>query len=166
MPDYEEAISYKIRISSLSQRLRQEEALELLEQVPICPVIFQEYIEKKLELRITVIGDKVFPCAIYSQDSSNVANKTDWRHDPYASRHEAYPLPKEIEEKCVKLIQNLGLKYGAIDMIVTPDDEYIFLETNANGAWLWIQDLTGMPIAEAFADLLISGKPARLPVIS
>jgi glutathione synthase/RimK-type ligase-like ATP-grasp enzyme len=157
--DYEEVVSYKIRASSMSQRLHQKDALALVDQIPLCPVILQEYIEKKLELRITVVGDKVFPCAIYSQESTNLENKIDWRHDPYANKHEAFTLPPDIERKCVEIVKQLGLQYAALDMILTPEGEYIFLEANANGAWLWIQDLTGMPIAEAIADLLASGKP-------
>jgi glutathione synthase/RimK-type ligase-like ATP-grasp enzyme len=64
-------------------------------------------------------------------------------------------LPAAIEEKCVALTQRLGLRFGCIDMIVTPEDKYVFLEINPNGQWRWVQELTGMPIAEAIADLLI-----------
>ena len=52
-------------------------------------------------------------------------------------------------------------QYGAIDMIVTPQGEHVFLELNPNGQFGWIQERTGLPLYEAMADLLISGKEER-----
>lgn len=144
-------------ITVLTQRFQQQDAQPYLDMIPKCPVILQEYIPKKLELRITVVGKNVFPCAIYSQDSDS-KNCTDWRNDPYSYRHEPWILPAAIEEKCLALVNRLGLHFGCIDMIVTPEDKYVFLEINPNGQWRWIQELTGMPIADAIADLLINGK--------
>lgn len=118
-----------------------------------CPMIIQEYIRKKFELRITIVGDKLFPCAIYSQESSLA--KHDCRADLDVSC-EAYELPEPISEKLLELMKRLGLSFGCVDMIVTPDDEYVFLEINPNGAWLWVEKRTGLPIGDAIADLLIS----------
>jgi hypothetical protein len=42
-------------------------------------------------------------------------------------------------------------------MVLTPEDEYVFLEVNPNGAWDFIQDMTGLPIATAIAELLVHG---------
>jgi glutathione synthase/RimK-type ligase-like ATP-grasp enzyme len=50
----------------------------------------------------------------------------------------------------------LGLSYGAIDMIVTPEGEFIFLEVNPHGAWLWIENEIGTPIAASLAESLCS----------
>jgi len=65
-------------------------------------------------------------------------------------------LPEEIEQKCRALLRNLNLQYGAIDMVVTPDNEYVFLEINANGQWAWIEMLTGLPVSKEIAALLAS----------
>lgn len=122
------------------------------------PVIFQEEVPKKLELRVTVVGAKVFPAAIQSQESRFLRH--DWRHyhdfgeSKYYSVH---TLPEKIEGLCVRLVETLGLCFGAIDLILTPADEYVFLEINPNGQWLWIEDFTGLPISDAIADLLIQG---------
>ena len=34
---------------------------------------------------------------------------------------------------------SLGLKFGCFDFIVTPDGEYVFLEVNEAGQFLWIE---------------------------
>jgi glutathione synthase/RimK-type ligase-like ATP-grasp enzyme len=55
-------------------------------------------------------------------------------------------------------VQALGLCFGAIDLILTPDGEYVFLEVNLNGQWAYIEDLLGLPISAAIAEMLICGE--------
>ncbi|MGH9524289.1 MAG: hypothetical protein ACRD3E_17330, partial [Terriglobales bacterium] len=123
------------------------------------PVVFQERIPKKIELRVTVVGRKVFAAGIASQNARQLQH--DWRHyhdfggDQYYS---VYDLPPKIEQLCVRVVEELGLCCGALDLIVTPDNEYVFLEINPNGQWAWIEDFTGMPIADAICDLLVCGR--------
>ena len=151
-----EYMQFRCRQIMATQRFTKEAAEIYLADIPAYPVILQEYVPKKLELRITVVGQKIFPCAIYSQDAQG-DGKVDYRGHEDEMRHEAYKLPAEIEEKCFALLRELGLQYGSIDLIVTPDDDYVFLEINTYGQFLWMQEKTGMPIAEAVADLLVSG---------
>jgi len=127
-----------------------------LERIKNCPVIIQEYIEKKFELRVTVVGQKIFACAIHSQLSDRT--KVDWRrYDISNTPHHAYELPEKISHCCLSLVERLGLQFGAIDMIVTPDDDYVFIEINPVGQWLWIETLTGLPITSSLAELLTMG---------
>ena len=51
-------------------------------------------------------------------------------------------------------MEGVDLRYGAIDLIETPDGEFVFLEVNPSGQWGWIADLGGLPIPEAVADML------------
>lgn len=126
------------------------------QSIRYAPVVFQEEICKRLELRVTVVGEKVFPAAIRSQESRSLRH--DWRHYPDfgGSRYYfVYSLPAKIEKLCVRLGEALGICFGAIDLIVTPEDDYVFLEVNPNGQWAWIEDFTGLPISDAIAELLI-----------
>jgi len=124
-----------------------------IEDIRCAPVMAQEYVPKKFELRVTIVGEKIFACAIYSQDSERT--KHDWRrYDFERVKHESHQLPSEIEGKLLRLMKIWGLRFGAIDMVLTPDDHYVFLEINPNGQWGWIEQLTGMPISQAIAELL------------
>lgn len=117
------------------------------------PLIFQEYIEKQYEVRYTVVGDKHFVCRIDSQKSAK-ANE-DWRrYDISHTPHSAIEPPAEIKEKVNKLMEILGLVYGALDFIVTPDNKWIFLEINCMGQFLWIEELTGLQISDAIVSWL------------
>ena len=122
-----------------------------LSGLAICPMIFQEYIEKRFEYRVTVVGNEVFSCRIDSQ-SAGGATAVDWRNYAIPSTpHHAVQLDQSLEEKLVRLVGELGLTYGAIDLIESPEGEFYFLEVNSMGQWLWIEDLTELPISMSIA---------------
>lgn len=125
------------------------------------PFFCEEYIEKLYELRITVVGKKVFACKIDSQKSNK--SKLNWKKiHIYSLPHEIYNLPKEVEEKCINVCKELNLDYGAIDVIVSPNGKYYFVEINPAGQYLWIEQKTGMQISKAIADLLMNPKKNSL----
>ena len=131
---------------------------ETLDRVVYAPSLFQRYVPKRVEIRVTVIGSKVFAVEIHSQDCAD--SQHDWRRgDTARLRHELHLLPPALELKCVSLVRALGLAFGAIDLVLTPEGEYVFLEINPNGQWAWIQQLCPeIPLRETLADLLISGE--------
>lgn len=127
-----------------------------------CPMIFQAYVRKRFELRVTVVGEEVFAAEIRSQKSNHARH--DWRRfDHYQTPHLPHHLPDVLAQRCVELVQRAGLCYGAIDMVLTPDDRYVFLELNPNGQYLWIELATGLPISDAICDLLMFGPPREGP---
>ena len=124
------------------------------------PMILQEYVPKRLELRVTVVGRRVFPCAIDSQASR--ATRHDWRHhDTDRAGLAAHALPEDVAARCVRLVEAYGLCYGAVDLVLTPAGDHVFLELNPMGEWAWVQMETGMPIADAVVDLL-AGAPEAI----
>lgn len=126
---------------------------EVLDALETTPCLLQEYIEKAYELRITIAGERVFAAKIYSQEYEDT--RVDWRRGQmrHPLRHEACTLDQNLGNLCLRLLQDLGLVFGAIDMAVTPRGEYVFLEINPNGQWLWIEHCTGLPIGEAIVGL-------------
>lgn len=117
----------------------------------------QNYVEKEFELRVTVVGGKIFSCRINSQTMTDDTGKTDWRQGyDYGLEQEAFDLPKEISGKCQEYLRLMGLNFGCFDFIVTPAGEYVFLECNPNGQWLWVELATGLKISGAIADFLVN----------
>ncbi len=139
-------------------RLLRTEELALLDSVRYAPVIFQEYVEAVYDLRVTVVGDEVFAGAIYSQETEY---PVDFRMDMDNARIEPVDLPPELDERLVGYVRNMGLRYGAIDMRLRPDGEYVFLEINPAGQWLFVEQKTGQPIARALAKLLVDNDVQR-----
>jgi hypothetical protein len=134
-------------------RVLKQGELQFIDNVRYAPVIFQEYVEADVDLRITVIGDHLFPAAIHSQDT---AYKVDFRIDIANARIEATELPPKVEDQLRALMARLGLVYGAIDMRRTPDGRYVFLEINPAGQWLFIEQFSQQPISRALANALAS----------
>ena len=117
----------------------------------------QNYIEKQYELRITACGKDIVACKIASQDQTDDTGKIDWRQGyEHGLRHEIIELPDNIKKFCKEFLIKIGLNFGCFDFIVTPDNEYVFLECNPNGQWLWIEILTGYDISKIIADNLIN----------
>ncbi|MFI6177443.1 ATP-dependent carboxylate-amine ligase [Nonomuraea sp. NPDC051191] len=122
----------------------------------LCPVIVQAYVPKRVEVRVTVVGGELFAAEIHSQVSNHT--RYDWRHyDPGATPVLPHDLPGDVAGRCLELVERLGLTYGAIDLILTPDGRHVFLEINPNGQFLWIEDATGLPISTAIGELLKNG---------
>ncbi len=129
--------------------------LDDLSGLRFCPMTFQEHIEKKLELRVTVVGQKVMTAAIDSQRQDNTA--VDWRRDGVGliDCWTNYQLPVEVEQKLLRLTAKLGLNYAACDFIVTPEDRLVFLEVNAVGEFFWLEKSPGLTISAAIAGVLL-----------
>ncbi len=137
--------------------------LDDLDGLRYCPMTFQERLEKRLELRVTVVGQNVMSAAIDSQKREDTA--IDWRRDGVGllDGWEPFQLPADIETKLLALTAQFGLNYAACDFILTPDGRYVFLEINAVGEFFWLDMTPGLPISEAIADLL-AGKAPRHPI--
>jgi glutathione synthase/RimK-type ligase-like ATP-grasp enzyme len=134
-----------------TRRIRAEE-LELIDSVRYAPVIFQEYVEAIYDVRITIVGDELFPAAIYSQQTGY---PTDFRMEMDRATIEPCELPAEVADRLRRLMARLGLRYGAVDMRLRPDGAHVFLEVNPAGQWLFIEEVTRQPIAASLARLLV-----------
>ena len=126
-----------------------------LEELSLAPVTFQEMVPKVSDIRVTVVGNDVFAAEILSQE--NESSKVDWRatDDPNL-KHKRHELPQDLSEQCRFLVSTLGLEFGAIDLALLSDGEYVFFEINPNGEWLWIEDQLGFPISERIAQWLMA----------
>ncbi|HDY7423281.1 TPA: hypothetical protein RQJ46_002916 [Vibrio vulnificus] len=127
---------------------------EYEDSISFAPSIYQQEISKKYDVRVTVVGNNVFPVAIWSQTSE--ATKVDWRQGGQIDLvHEHIEIPDDLKMKCIKLVKELNLKFGAIDLICDLDGVYWFLEINPNGQWAWIENQTKLPIASSIVDELL-----------
>ncbi len=140
----------------LGTTLVTDDDMEDLDAVAELPCHFQQHIPKQYELRITVIGDKVFAVKIDSQQDDRT--KLDFRNFSIDIPYSAVELPDEITNRCREFVQSYQLNFGAIDIIVTPDNEYVFLENNPCGQFLFVEQLVPeLKMMDAIADCLIAG---------
>lgn len=131
---------------------------ENLVRMRFSPMFLQEHIPKRFDVRSVVIHEKVFSVAIDSQGIEE--GRTDYRTAAVLGKlkempHEEIDLGDDINKKLVAFSKSFGLTFSVIDLVITPDNKIVFLEDNPNGQWAWLEHMTGVPIAEAFAETLI-----------
>ena len=133
-------------------RLVRDQEMAMLDQLRLSPVIFQEYVEADADLRVTIVGDRIFPAAI---DSRGTSYEIDFRMSLGQARTSACTLPEDVEQRLFALMRRLGLVYGAIDLRRTPAGDHVFLEVNTAGEFLFVEERTAQPIGRAVAEWLV-----------
>jgi len=131
-----------------------DEDLDDLDGLRASPMVFQEKIEKRRELRVACVGARAFAGAIDASRSQG--GQTDWRGArPDEARWEPAELAPGIARALRELLERLGLVYGAADLIETPTGELFFLELNPSGEWGMLERDLDLPIAAALAEELL-----------
>lgn len=122
------------------------------DRVGVCCHLFQEWVPKAHDVRLTVVGERCFPVAVHA---SSAAGRVDWRSRYDDLRYQPCDLPDDVAAGIRQYLERFGLRYAAFDFSVTPDGAWWFLEANPSGQWEWIEEQTGVPITEAIADELV-----------
>jgi glutathione synthase/RimK-type ligase-like ATP-grasp enzyme len=117
------------------------------------PGIFQEFVQKDYELRVTVVGSNLFTVKINSPAAGKGA--IDWRHNIFDNdMYEPGTLDATTQDGIHRFQRMSGLIYGAYDLVRAKTGEIYFLECNPAGQYLWLEEHTGVPITDAIAQLL------------
>jgi glutathione synthase/RimK-type ligase-like ATP-grasp enzyme len=128
------------------------------ESIAICPGIYQRYIDKAFDVRVTVVGDRMFALSLRKRA---VGGYVDWRPhtDSADMQAEGITLPEAVESKLRALMRELGLVFGCIDLAVDRDGNYYFLEVNQAGQFLFTEEMIpGFPILQTMTGMLMSGR--------
>lgn len=116
------------------------------------PVLFQAYIDKVCDWRITVFGKQVFATRILSQEEPS--GRVDWRQSQRPLRLEAATLPTKVQAFLLNLLGDLNLRFAAVDFAEDKHGCFWFLEVNPNGQWGWIEQELGTPLSNSLAALM------------
>lgn len=133
-------------------RVLRPEDVNMLDRVRLAPAIFQEFVPAVADIRVTVVGERMFPAAITPAPGGY---QVDYRMDMAGATFKPTTLPPGTTKQLGELMRRLGLVYGAIDLRRTPEGEHVFLEVNPAGEWLFVEERTRQPITTAMAELLI-----------
>lgn len=129
-----------------------------LQNLHLAPSIFQSAIDTARDIRVTVVGNKVFPA--YMDSAIEHTDGHTYTRDNRLGKPRVEAIrdfPKDLSAKCVALNRTFGLNFGAIDLLLDKKGGYWFLEINPNGQWAFVEEATGQPIGKAIARLLESG---------
>ncbi|MCC7050990.1 MAG: hypothetical protein IT239_04345, partial [Bacteroidia bacterium] len=101
---------------------------------------------------------EIFACKIESQHLHENEGKTDFRQGYVGLKYSKYELDERNKNRCKAYLTSLKLNFGCFDFVVDKNGTIYFLECNPNGQWLWIEEETGLPIANAIANTLINAR--------
>lgn len=117
--------------------------------------LMQQWAPKAHDARVIVIGSRLFGFAIHTDST---AGALDFRYDYGALRYEPVEVPADVAFGVTTLMSKLGLCYAAMDFVVSPDDQWIFIgDVNPGGQYGWLESATGVPLTETLADVLAKG---------
>ncbi len=94
--------------------------------------LFQPFLTKMWECRVTVVGQQVFAAAIHAGSDSG---RVDWRADYDSLDYTVVEPPGSATAGMLTFMEEFGLSFGAFDFAVTPDEEWIMFECNPFGAY-------------------------------
>jgi len=130
------------------------EDLEDLDGLRFSPMVFQQRVPKARELRVAMVAGRPHVGAVDASGSER--GQVDWRRSlPGECPWTPGTIPTDVAERLRRLLEALGLVYGAVDLIVTPDGRHVFLEVNPAGEWGMLERDLELPIAAALADALV-----------
>lgn len=115
------------------------------------PIFIQKRIDNNKDIRVTLVGKDIFSVEIEKKDKSEV----DWRKPEIDKIYKVHKLPEVLKKKLLEMNSNLGLIYSAIDLILTPSMDYVFLEVNPVGEWGWLEKELGLNISNSIINELI-----------
>lgn len=121
------------------------------------PGIYQEEVKKKYELRVMMFG--YYPVAVKITLKSKETDYVEWgRFSDDELLYEQVDLPEKIINQLGRLMNELGFVFGCIDLMVTENDEYVFLEINQQGQFLWIEAANPeIYLLDPFIDFIVNG---------
>jgi hypothetical protein len=109
------------------------------EDVAQCVTIYQERVDKVSDVRMVVMGGDVFAFEI----TQNGEQHFDFRVGFYQENHlkyEAIPVPPSLKKKMLGLMDSLQINLASADFALKADGDWIFLDLNPNGQWLFVEE--------------------------
>ena len=114
------------------------------------PIIIQEFLNPKVDCRVTYIQGKLFPVKILQNGEGLYG---DWRLRKDELEYVPFQLPPNISVAICKLMQKLEIQFGGIDLAIV-GEKYFFIEVNPTGEWGWLEIKTGMQISQTIKKAL------------
>jgi glutathione synthase/RimK-type ligase-like ATP-grasp enzyme len=120
------------------------------------PSLFQEKIKKKFEIRVFFLLGECYSMAIFSQNDDET--KVDFRRYNLEKQNYRVPynLPENIKNKIKIFMKNQGLNTGSLDIILSEEMKYYFLEVNPVGQFGMVSYPCNFKLEKRIAEKLIT----------
>jgi glutathione synthase/RimK-type ligase-like ATP-grasp enzyme len=107
-----------------------------------CAGIYQECLKKIADVRVVVVGEKIFAARFDANAMSS--DEVDFRRYLNSNRLSSkvkYEMPPEVSSKLLTLMRRLGIAYASADFAIIEDGSLCFLELNPAGQWGFVESM-------------------------
>lgn len=121
-----------------------------------CPMVYQAEVVKKFEVRALVCGGSYVAARIAKQEG---AAAVDWRLQRNVADLlcDRIDLPGDVWDKVRSYMRSMRLATASLDFIVDDEGNWIFLESNEGGNFLWLEVVNpNLPVLDMFCKFLMS----------
>jgi hypothetical protein len=130
-----------------------EEAIKNVELICECPTLFQERINKAVDIRVCYLDGVATAVELVALE--NGQQRLDIRRDNMRDvNYRVLKMPTDVEVMLVKLLRSYNLRFAAVDFVIDREGNWVFLEINPNGQWAWLDLESDANIAEHFIQIL------------
>ncbi|RZJ83347.1 MAG: grasp-with-spasm system ATP-grasp peptide maturase [Chryseobacterium sp.] len=118
------------------------------------PSLIQDEIIKKYELRVFYLNGTCYPMVIFSQNDSQT--EVDFRKYNLVKPNRMVPfrLNDDVSKNIQGLMKDLDLNSGSIDIVVSSDNDYYFLEVNPVGQFAMTSEPCNYQLEKKMAEYL------------
>ncbi|WP_136646341.1 hypothetical protein [Tabrizicola sp. YIM 78059] len=114
----------------------------------LSPAIWQEHIDGTRHLRVHVFGDRIVAAELDCPE-------LDWRVHLEKTAVSPVGLDPGLTAALRRVMGALDLRMGIFDLKIDPEGQVWWLEVNPQGQFLFIEGMSGLPLAEPFSAFLL-----------
>lgn len=129
----------------------------LFDRLPACPVLFQQRVDKRADVRLVVIDDSIVATTLEAKEP-NGSQRLDIRRDNMRNvEYAPVNVPDAISSSVRALMAEYRLRFAAMDFAIDSNGRWVFFEINPNGQWAWLDLVGATDLSTIFIDALRSG---------
>lgn len=116
----------------------------------VCPTLLQKRVEKRCDIRITIVDQDLHAVALTAKDSAGKQRLDIRRNEMTDVCYAATKVPVEVATLLRRYVASYGLRFAAVDMAIDQANQWVFFELNPNGQWAWLDESGASDIASSF----------------
>jgi hypothetical protein len=127
------------------------------EDIAQCVTMYQQRIDKVADVRMVVMGADVFAYKVIQDGEQHFDFRIGFYQEDHL-RYEAIPVPAPLKKKVIDLMNSLRINFASADFALQADGEWVFLDLNPNGQWLFLEDgCSESRVGQKFCSFFVNG---------
>lgn len=128
------------------------------EDISQCVTIYQQCIAKVSDVRMLILGQDLFAYRVIQEGEQYFDYRVGFHEEEGYLRFESISVPKDLQKEMARLMEALKINFASADFALTADGEFIFLDLNPSGQWMFIEGTwSGSLVGQRFCSYFVNG---------